>query len=155
MLICTEEEEEEQQQQQEEEEQEEFTKPSTLPPSQQHEGGQRYFWLKSHRSQIRGRSLCSTNRPIGPETPPQRDAWTGSERRPTVPSPSSSFSHLVGLVEDHPDLVVLSFEGSDGFGELVRDVQLVGVEQQNDPIHALPEPTQHLRENKATGFLLL
>lgn len=53
-------------------------------------------------------------------------------------------SDLVGLVEDHPDLVVLSLEGSDGLGELVRDVQFVGVEEQDDPVHPLAEPAQNL-----------
>jgi len=74
MLICTEEEEvqqqeeeeEEDEQQEEEEEQEEFTKPSTLPPSQQLEGGQRYFWLRSPRSDRSGVGASAPqNRPIG------------------------------------------------------------------------------------------
>lgn len=56
------------------------------------------------------------------------------------------WSYLVSLVQDDSDLVVLSFEGSDGLGELVRNVQLVGVEQQDDPVHPLPEPTQDLRK---------
>ena len=54
--------------------------------------------------------------------------------------------HLVGLVEDHADLVVLPAERLDGLRELVGDVQLVGVEQEDDPVHALAEPAQNLGE---------
>lgn len=54
--------------------------------------------------------------------------------------------HLISLVEDDSDLVVLSFEGFDGLGELIGNVQFVGVKQQDDPIHAFAEPTQNLRE---------
>lgn len=61
-----------------------------------------------------------------------------------LPHPRSSY--LVGLVEDDADLVVLSFEGFDGLRELVRDVQFVSVEEQNDPVHPLPEPAQDLRK---------
>ncbi len=53
-------------------------------------------------------------------------------------------SYLVGLVEDDSDLVVLTFKSFDGLREFVRDVQLVSVKQQNDPVHPLPEPTQDL-----------
>lgn len=55
-------------------------------------------------------------------------------------------SHLVGLVEDHPDLVVLALQGPDGLRELVGDVQFVGVEQQDDAVHPLTEPAQNLRK---------
>lgn len=61
-------------------------------------------------------------------------------------SPGESLTYLIRLVEDHPDLVVLTLQGLDGLGELVRDVQLVGVEQQDDPVHSLPKPSQNLRK---------
>lgn len=54
--------------------------------------------------------------------------------------------HHVGLVQDHPDLVLVALEGSDGLGELVRDLQLVGVKEEDDEVHALGEPLQHGRE---------
>ena len=41
--------------------------------------------------------------------------------------------HLISLVEDDPDLVLVAVDGLDRPPELVRDVQLVGVEQQDDP----------------------
>ena len=41
--------------------------------------------------------------------------------------------HHVRLVQDDPDLVVLRSDRFDGVLELVRDVQLVGIEDQDDP----------------------
>lgn len=75
-----------------------------------------------------------------------------------------SLSYLVSLVKDHSDLVVLTFEGFNRFWELVRDVQFVGVKQQNDTIHPLAKPTQDLckvitcrwtRVGRGTVILLL
>ena len=40
---------------------------------------------------------------------------------------------LISLVEDDPDFVLVSVDGLDRPPELVRDVQLVGVEQEDDP----------------------
>ena len=42
-----------------------------------------------------------------------------------------------------PDLVLVVLQGLDHVRELVGDVQLMGVEQQYDPIHALSKPLQH------------
>lgn len=53
---------------------------------------------------------------------------------------------LVGLVEHHTDLVLMVLKGLDDLRELVRDVQLVGVEQEDDAVHALGEPLQHRSE---------
>jgi len=53
---------------------------------------------------------------------------------------------LVGLVQHHAHLVLMVLECPDHLGELVRDVQLVGVEQQDDAVHALSEPLQHRRK---------
>lgn len=58
----------------------------------------------------------------------------------------SMCSYLVGFVQDDSDLVVLSFQSFDGLRELIRDVQFVSIEQQDDPVHPLPEPAQDLSE---------
>lgn len=50
---------------------------------------------------------------------------------------------LVGFVQHHAHLVLVVLQGSDHLGELVGDVQLVGVEQEDDAVHALGEPLQH------------
>ena len=42
--------------------------------------------------------------------------------------------------DDEPDFVVVASEGFDGPPELVWDVQLVGIEQQQDSIDAFSEP---------------
>lgn len=50
---------------------------------------------------------------------------------------------LVGLVQHHAHLVLVVLQSSDHLGELVGDVQLVGVEQEDDAVHALRKPLQH------------
>ena len=52
--------------------------------------------------------------------------------------------HPISLVEDDPDLLVPPGEGLDGSPQLVTDVQLVGIKQQQDQVHSLSEPGQHL-----------
>lgn len=51
---------------------------------------------------------------------------------------------LVGLVEDDADLVILALERLDDSLELVADVQLVGVEEEQNHVRALGEPLRHL-----------
>ncbi|GCB85466.1 hypothetical protein scyTo_0026103 [Scyliorhinus torazame] len=53
---------------------------------------------------------------------------------------------LIRLVQHHPDLVFVVFHGLDHLRELVRDVQLVGVEEQDDAVHPLSKPLQHRRK---------
>lgn len=53
---------------------------------------------------------------------------------------------LIRLVQHHAHLVLVVLQGSDHLGELVGDVQLVGVEQEDDAVHALGEPLQHRGE---------
>lgn len=50
---------------------------------------------------------------------------------------------LVGFVQHHAHLVLVVLQSSDHLGEFVGDVQLVGVEQEDDAVHALSEPLQH------------
>lgn len=50
---------------------------------------------------------------------------------------------LVGFVQHHAHLVLVVLQSLDHLGELVGDVQLVGVEQEDDAVHALSEPLQH------------
>ena len=50
---------------------------------------------------------------------------------------------LVRLVEDDPHFVLVPVDRLDRAPEFVRDVELVGVEQEDDAIHALGEPLQH------------
>ena len=50
---------------------------------------------------------------------------------------------LVRLVEDDPHLVLVPVDRLDRAPELVRDVEFVGVEEEDDAIHALGEPLQH------------
>lgn len=52
--------------------------------------------------------------------------------------------YLVCFVEDHSDLIVLSFKSFDGLRELVGDVQFVSVEKEDNSVDPLPEPSQHL-----------
>ena len=52
--------------------------------------------------------------------------------------------HHVGLVQADPDLVVMGPDRLDRVLELVRDVKLVGVEQQDDPVGPLREPLENL-----------
>ena len=55
-----------------------------------------------------------------------------------------------------PDLIVVTPECLDGPLELVRDVELVGVEQEKYPVDALGEPLEHADEVvAAVGALLL
>jgi len=53
---------------------------------------------------------------------------------------------LVRLVQDHPHFVLVVLQRSDDLGELVRDVQLVSVEQEDDAVDALCKPLQHCGE---------
>mmetsp|Transcript_8260 Transcript_8260/g.28358 ORF Transcript_8260/g.28358 Transcript_8260/m.28358 type:complete len:370 (-) Transcript_8260:541-1650(-) len=53
---------------------------------------------------------------------------------------------LVRLVQDDPDLVIKAVEGLDDAFELVRDVELVGVEEQQDEVRPLREPPDDLGE---------
>lgn len=58
---------------------------------------------------------------------------------------------LVCLVEHHPHLVLMVLECLDDLRELVRDVQLVGVKEQDDAVHAFGEPLQDSRKVIACG----
>jgi len=58
---------------------------------------------------------------------------------------------FIGLDPDkrtrrQPDLVVVTSEGLDGPLELVRDVELVGVEEEEDSVDAFGEPLQDADE---------
>lgn len=53
---------------------------------------------------------------------------------------------LVCLVQHHAHFVLMVLQSSDHLGELVRDIELVGVEQEDDAVHALCEPLQHSGE---------
>ena len=46
---------------------------------------------------------------------------------------SFDFSNLVGLVQDNSDFVLIAMDGFDGSSELVRDIQLVGIKEENNP----------------------
>ena len=50
--------------------------------------------------------------------------------------------HHVGLVQADPDLVVMGPDRLDRVLELVRDVELVGVEQQDDAVSTLRKPAK-------------
>lgn len=50
---------------------------------------------------------------------------------------------LVGLVQHHAHFVLVVLEGADHLGELVGNVQLVGIEQEDDAVHALGKPFEH------------
>lgn len=50
---------------------------------------------------------------------------------------------LVGFVQHYPHFVLVVLQSSDYLGELVGDVELVGVEQEDDAVNALGEPLQH------------
>lgn len=53
---------------------------------------------------------------------------------------------LIRFVQHHAHFVLVVLQSSDHLGELVGDVQLVGVEQEDDAVHALCEPLQHRSE---------
>lgn len=53
---------------------------------------------------------------------------------------------LVRLVQHHAHFVLVVLQRSDHLGELVGDVELVGVEQEDDAVNALGEPLQHRRK---------
>ena len=53
--------------------------------------------------------------------------------------------HHVGLVEADPDLVVMGPDRLDRVLELVRDVELVSVEQQDDAVSTLRKPAEITR----------
>ena len=55
-------------------------------------------------------------------------------------------AHQVGLVQHDADLVLVSPHGLDTALELIRDVQLVRVEEQDDPVRPLGEPLEDLSE---------
>eukprot|EP00962_Isochrysis_galbana_P024204 scaffold7401_cov108-Isochrysis_galbana.AAC.2 len=62
----------------------------------------------------------------------------------------------VRLVKDNADLVVVPLERLDGLLELIRDVQLVRVEQKKDDVGARREPAAHRGEHvRAADALLL
>lgn len=50
---------------------------------------------------------------------------------------------LVGFVQHHPHFVLVVLERADHLRELVWDVQLVGVEQEDDTVHTLRKPLEH------------
>lgn len=61
----------------------------------------------------------------------------------------------ISLVQDAADLVIVALERGDGRFELIGDVQLVGVEQEQDAVAALGEPLADLGEVVAAGDALL
>mmetsp|Transcript_4280 Transcript_4280/g.8165 ORF Transcript_4280/g.8165 Transcript_4280/m.8165 type:complete len:294 (-) Transcript_4280:94-975(-) len=62
---------------------------------------------------------------------------------------------LVRLVEDAPDLVVVRPELGNDVAELVGDVELVGVEEEEDEVGPLRKPLHHVGEVVAPGNPLL
>ena len=55
-------------------------------------------------------------------------------------------AHQVGLVQHDADLVLVSPHGLDTALELIRYVQLVRVEEEQDDVHPLREPLHHAGE---------
>lgn len=55
-------------------------------------------------------------------------------------------ANLVCLVQHHAHFVLVVLQSSDHLGELVRDVQFVGIEQEDDAVHTLCKPLQHRGE---------
>ena len=49
-------------------------------------------------------------------------------------------------VAQFTDLVLVVLEGLDDLRELIRDVQLVGVKEQDDSVHPLGKPLEDGRE---------
>ena len=66
-------------------------------------------------------------------------------QRPVDPHQLLS-ADLVCLVQHHAHFVLMVLQSSDHLGELVRDIELVGVKQEDDAVHALCEPLQHSGE---------
>ena len=54
--------------------------------------------------------------------------------------------HHVGLVQHNTDLVVVTSQSLNASSELIADVELVGVEQKQNPVNSLSEPLQHAYE---------
>ena len=61
----------------------------------------------------------------------------------------------MGLVEHTHHLLVMVRQGVDDFLELVRDVQLVCVEKEQDEVSPLAEPSTHATEIVPSGHSLL
>jgi hypothetical protein len=96
-------------------------------------------------------------RPIDPQQLPGRDLHGRSGVKNTIEKPALSLcsaapSHLVRLVEDDSDLVVVPAEALDDFLEFIRDVELVRVEEEQDKIGALSKPPTDLLVTMLQGF---
>jgi hypothetical protein len=61
----------------------------------------------------------------------------------------------IRFVQNYSDFIIVPSQRLDGATEFVRDVQFVGVEQQDDPVDALGEPLQDSREVVAAVYPLL
>jgi len=63
--------------------------------------------------------------------------------------------HGISLVEDAADLIVVALDGFDGGLELIGDIELVGIEEQQDAVCATGEPADNIREGILTADALL
>lgn len=61
----------------------------------------------------------------------------------------------IRLIQDHPDLLLMTLQRMDSSLEFVRDIQLVGVKQQQDQICPLCEPLNHRSVVVSTITLLV
>lgn len=60
--------------------------------------------------------------------------------------PHGTGNRLFYFVEDDTNLVIVSPQSFDGASKFVRNVQLVGVEEEKDSVHAFSEPLEHASE---------